>query len=299
MRVTDLGSLQFQQSMMQNNTSTLQNLEQQINSGSSVSEPSDNPVVYQQQQTLQNQLTQITAQQQVVSQQTNLLGQYGGILSSFEGNIQQVRTLVQQASNGATDSSAMPGIADQINTIIESALTQANQNNSGQYLLGGTKQNAPPFVASGPSGQVTGVTYVGDNDFPGIPTGNGQNLQIKLDGKSILSPNGEDFFQTLINIRDQVQQGTLQAAPALQQLASLENNILDKNSDTGSASQYLSSLSTNLQERQTQTLNTLQQAAGVSLPSVISQYEQTQTTQQALFSVISQQSKLSLVNYLK
>ena len=299
MRVSDLSSFQFQQSSMQDNEAKLLSLTKQINSGSTVNQPSDNPIAYQQKQSLQNQLDQMSDQQRTLGTQTNMLRQYDSIIGSFESNIREVRNLVQRASTASTDSTAMPGIANQIDTIIQGALSQANQNNAGQYLLGGTISDTPPFVVTGSPESPTSVIYVGDNSFPGIPLGDGQTLSIQLDGASILKPNGEDFFGTLINIRDQIKQGTLDASSALDQLATLENNVLDKQSSTGSASQYLSSLTVTLQERQTKTLSTLQLTAGADLPSTISEYSQAQLTQQTLFAVISQQSKLSLVNYLK
>lgn len=299
MRVSDVSRYQFLQGSIQDGSSKLLALQKEISSGSTVNQPSDNPVVYQQQETLQTQLTQIGNQKTMLNDQKNKLSQYDGLLGGFESNIQQVRNLVQLASNATTDASAMPGIADQINTIIKGALGQANSDNNGQYLLGGTKSDAAPFVQNGGDSWPTSVNYVGDHSFPGIPVAEGQTLQVNLDGASVFQAKGQDFFNSLINIRDQVKQGKVDSATALQQLSDLEDHMINKRAETGSVTQYLSTLTTSLSTKETQTLTTLQTTSGANLPSAITQYMQTQTTQQAMYAVVSQTSKLSLVDYLK
>lgn len=299
MRIDDSTRFSSQLSALQNHASRAFQLQQEISTGSRVNKPSDDPGMYQLKDELTQRLTGLDADQKFLTEQSNRLDNYDSGLGTLVDNLRQARTVVQRASNASTDPTAIGGLRDQMSRLIDSTLSILNQEVGGRYMFGGTKVEQPPFQRAGGAGPTTSVTYQGDQTFPGVPLPDGQKLNISLDGKSVTQSGDTELFQTLIELRDQLQDKNIDAEPHLSRLESLENHLLQRRSEAGSASRYLDQLKSHLQANEQQTRSELATYTEADLPTSITELMQNETAQQATFSVISRQAKLSLVDFLR
>ncbi|MFN8613333.1 MAG: hypothetical protein U0931_37695 [Vulcanimicrobiota bacterium] len=280
-------------SLAQHNQKAYQ-LQQQIATGSRAVRPSDDPAMYQLHEQLSLRSQKLRTDQEFVGAQKNRLDDYDSSVGSLVEQIRQARSLVQQASNAPADPTQMAAFRDQMNNIINASAATLNSEVAGKFQFGGTKVEAAPFTVS-----ATGVTYNGDGNFPGIPLPDGQTLKVGLDGQSITRSANADYFGTLTSIRDQLGAGSVNSAPALDQLNELENHLLQKRAEAGSASRYLEGLQSAMSSQQTMTDTQLTEQTGMDLATGITQLLQNETEQQATMSVVSRQAKLSLVDYLR
>jgi flagellar hook-associated protein 3 FlgL len=130
-------------------------------------------------------------------------------------------------------------LANEIDTRLEDALKNANTKHNGDYLFGGTKNGAPPFVAvRDANGKITAVNYVG-NAQP-ITGEIGQNVESEAQplganttgsgprGLLTDSRSGADYFNHLVSLRDHLTTGDTAAIAATDRgnLAKDEENFI-------------------------------------------------------------------------
>lgn len=294
MRLDDTSRFQGQLNSLQSHTQKAYQLQQQISTGSRAVRPSDDPALYQLREQLTLRSQKLQNDQQFVGSQKDRLDNYDATIGNLVGQIRQARSLVQQASNAPADTTQMSAFRDQMNNIITASVSTLNAEVAGKYQFGGTKVDAPPFSVG-----TAGVTYQGDQDFPGIPLPDGQTLKVPLDGKSITQSANADYFQTLTSIRDQLNSGSVNSGPALDQLNELESHLLAKRAEAGSASKYLDGVQSSMSSQQLLADTQLTEQTGMDLATGITQLLQNETEQQATMSVVGRQAKLSLVDFLR
>jgi flagellar hook-associated protein 3 FlgL len=114
----------------------------------------------------------------------------------------QARSLVIQATSGATDDTARLAIANQLRQIRESLVSTANTQVGGRSIFAGT--------AAGAAYDATG-TYLGDTGSVAAPVAAGVTMQISRTGTemfgtaSATDPANGDIFQVLDTIAGAVQ----------------------------------------------------------------------------------------------
>lgn len=294
MRLDDTSRYQGHLNSLQSHTQKAYQLQQQISSGSRAVRPSDDPALFQLREQLSLRSQKLKNDQEFVGGQRDRLDNYDATVGGLVDQIRQARSLVQQASNATADSTQMAAFKDQMNNLIHASVATLNSEVAGKYQFAGTKVDSPPFVLN-----TGGVTYQGDQNFPGIPLPDGQTLKVPLDGKSITQSSNAEYFQTLTSIRDQLQSGSVDAGPALEQLKQLESHLLQKRAEAGAASRYLEGLQSSMASEQQLTDTQLTEQTGLDLATGITQLLQNETEQQAAMSVVGRQAKLSLVDYLR
>ena len=294
MRLDDTSRYQGHLNSLQSHTQKAYQLQQQISSGNRAVRPSDDPSMYQLREQLTLRSQKLQNDQQFVGAQQDRLDNYDSTVGGLVDQIRQARSLVQKASNAPADSSQMSAFRDQMNNIIRASAAALNSEVAGKYQFGGTQVDAPPFSLS-----TSGVTYNGDQNFPGIPLPDGQTLKVPLDGKSVTQASNAEYFQTLTSIRDQLQAGSVEAGPALDQLDEIEGHLLQKRAEAGAASRYLEGLQSSMASEQQLTDTQLTEQTGMDLATGITQLLQNETEQQAAMSVVGRQAKLSLVDFLR
>jgi len=299
MRIADSSRFQSQLNSLQNQASRALQLQTEISSGSKVNRPSDDPGLYQRKEELEQRLEGLQGGQRLLAQQTIRLNHYDSSLGSLAENLRKARTITQRASNASSDATAIAGMRNEMDRLIDGTLSLLNSEEGGRYLFAGTRVEAPPFQAQGGTSPVTAASYQGDDRFPGVPLPSGQTLQLPLDGRSVTQTEGVELFQTLIDLRNQLKGDVVDAEPHMSRLEKLENGLLQRRGEVGSAASYLGQLQSHLQAQELHTREEITGLVETDLPESITALLQTQTAQQATFSVISRQSRLSLVDFLR
>ena len=169
-------------------------LQEQIASGKRINRPSDDPTGAEaiiKLKTSQKEIEQFGRAAQTANQK---LTAADDTLNGYENLLQRVRTLVTQGLSDTATQTAKNALATEIESLRGRILNVANSNYNGEYLFGGTRQNAPPFD------QTTAA--------PAAPPPTAQYLQIEpgttaiaigVTADTFLSDATSDIFTDLTN----------------------------------------------------------------------------------------------------
>lgn len=193
----------------------IMNLQEQLATGLAVNRPSDNPLAMRR---AINARAEITKNEQYLTNITSI----SPYQSETESTIMTVVNIVHRANElvlqGASDTNAQTQrdqIAIEINQLLESTLNQSNHITNGRYIFGGTRTQAPPFVAArNADGEITAVTYEGNNERISVEVSDRVRIPVNETGSDVFLqtiPGTTDLFQTLIDLRENLRAGNTNA----------------------------------------------------------------------------------------
>src|SRR5688572_21296418 len=136
-------------------------LQAQLSSGQKISRPDEDPLTAQKILDLQS----TTAQTQQYFRNAGYALDISRSSFSAVDELRKVSDRTGEIVSGIgefTTGQSMRAYGVEVNTLIEQAITGANQKFDGKFLLGGTKTNTAPFtVVRDADGKVTSASYVG------------------------------------------------------------------------------------------------------------------------------------------
>lgn len=193
-RVADNSTAANFTSRVNNQRNRLSILQEQIASGKRINRPSDDPNGAEaviKLKTSQKEIEQFERAAQTAQQK---LTAADDTLNSYENLLQRVRTLVTQGLSDTTTQTAKNALATEIETLRGRILNTANTNYNGEYLFGGTRQNAPPFDQTTAAPAPTPTTPQFIQLEPGTSA-----IAVGVTADSFLSDVTSDIFTDLTN----------------------------------------------------------------------------------------------------
>jgi flagellar hook-associated protein 3 FlgL len=299
---TQLATLVAQQNRLQNQAAT----------GKRVSQLDDDPSVMRQVMDFQVQNSQIAQyRKNITSLQTQAASSYNAIsgLQTISARAGEIATL----ADGTKSPQELSSYATEIAQLIQQGVQLMNSSGQGGYLFGGTQTTQPPFVATtDANGNVTGVTYQGNDSVPAAEIAAGVTLSVQVpgvntsgtgpDGVITDTRNGADFFNHLIALQNHLLAGdtaaiSSQDAPAL---AKDEDNITSQVANNGLIQSHLSTADSLASAQSLSIKQAVAQASDVDLAQTLTQLSAAQTAYQvALASGAKLLSQDTLLNYLR
>lgn len=234
-------------------TRRLLDLERQLATGQRVNTPSDDPLAARRAIAAQS---EITANEQflasITATQPMLVDTESALRTTLD-YIQRANELTLQGLNSTNTQEQRDQIANEVNQLIEGVLQQANSFSSGRYLFGGTRTLAEPFDATRDAdGEITALTYVGNDEDIQIEISDGIRLAINITGEDAFtstSASTVDVLQTLVQIRDNLRAGdTAGLETRLAELEQAQSQILVAVSRIGAVQRRIEDVSANLDE---------------------------------------------------
>ncbi len=174
-----------------NQQNQLNSLSQQLSTGSSLVNPSDQPVVTEQNIQLTAQISQLSNYSQNGQNAQNSLQLESSTLQSVNTLLGQVQQLAQQMNNGTVNGQDLQNASTTMQGYLQQMLQYANsQDGQGHYLFAGSVNGVQPFQQIGNGS----VQYVGDGGQNQLALGAGLQTAISDPGNAIfmssLSGNG-------------------------------------------------------------------------------------------------------------
>lgn len=128
--------------------------------------------------------------------------------------VDDVDVTIAKASNGTWSADDLSLMADDIDATLEQLVDSINGKSSfGDYVFSGTEGKTPPYdVTRDASGEITAVNYVGNQQVKNIQISPTQTIEATAIGEKVFGPSGNDIFQSLIDLRDQMRTGTFTGA---------------------------------------------------------------------------------------
>lgn len=302
-------ALRITQSIMTNrvlrnlNTHTREilHLQDQLSTGRRVVSPSDNPInarralslrtlISNSQQYLDN-ISAISPQFQETSTSIETIYEYG----------QRARELALQAANGTYGPEQLNNIAAEIDQLLEGVLLTANHTTNGRYIFGGTRTDAPPYVATRDAGgQITSVGYVGNNEAIRMAVSDNATMAINEPGPSALQGGGTDIFQTLIDLRDNLRAGNQNSIRDLRlvELDQISDQAMGALARIGAKQNRLERLTTEFEDFILQYEEQMSNQVDADFADVVVSLNAQSNAYQAALSAAAQVIQPSLLNFL-
>lgn len=126
---------------------TMTRSQEELASGKSILEPSDNPYGAAQAITLQSSLDGLTAYEHGAQDGVSWMNTSSSALSSIASQVQRVRELVLQGASGIDSSTDLEDIAEEVEQLTEGIKQDADTQYAGQYVFSGTLTGTAPYKA--------------------------------------------------------------------------------------------------------------------------------------------------------
>lgn len=250
-----MGSLRVTQGMivarslsdLNRQTRRLLELQEQLATGLKVNSPSDDPLAARRAVNIRSVIAKQEQYITNISSAGPLLAESGTSLQTVVSVLQRANELALQGATGTSSQTQMNALAIEVNQLIEATLTEANHQTNGRYVFGGTRTLDAPFVATRDAeGQITAVTYQGNDEAIEIGVTDGISVQINETGQHAFL-SGQNVFQTIIDIRDNLLSGdkTSLQTDRLTELGDAQDQLLISMAAMGATQNRLETLTTN------------------------------------------------------
>jgi flagellar hook-associated protein 3 FlgL len=203
----------------------LANTQQQLSTGLSINQPSDNPYGASLAIQLKNDLAGLGNYQSSVTDGTAWASAADTSLTNVMSMLQRAQELTVQASNGDESSTDLSSTADEIDQLADAMKQEANAQYNGQYIFSGTATNTQPYTTS------TGDTFQGNTGAVTRTIGPSANLQVNVDVSGLLgsgtgAADGK-LLDTLRSIASDMRSGNSAGVADLSsnQLGNLQNSL--------------------------------------------------------------------------
>jgi flagellar hook-associated protein 3 FlgL len=206
-------------------------------------------------------------------------------LSSGETAISQVSDIANQAqqlasqmSTGGQTNAARAQAANQVDQLLDQAISLGNTQVAGKYIFAGYRTSAPPFSKTTVGGVET-VTYSGDtNDFQ-IQVGRNEQVTVGKNGQTVFVDS--NLFAALENLKQAIINNDL---PTIQQQASIlqgtEDSLQTQLADVGIRENRLTDKQNLLTQWSNNIQNQISDLENVDYNQAILELQQKQTAYQ-------------------
>jgi flagellar hook-associated protein 3 FlgL len=286
-------------------------LQQQATTGLKFSLPEDNPSGMA--EVLNLQCTS-SANQQYQTNITNVQNQattVSSALTSLQAIVSKAGEIAT-SSDGTTSPTALQSYATQVNNLIQQAVQLGNtQDSSGNYIFGGTVTSTPPFTATtDANGNVTGVTYSGNNAQIQVEIGPGVTVSANVPGSNtsgsgaagvfVDSASGADLFNHLISLQQDLASGNTAAIASTDapNINKDEDNVVNQVSSNGVLLARLQATSSLTTLRGNSMMSQMSTQTDADLATTLTHLQQTQTAYQAALQSSVMVMNLSITDFL-
>ncbi|HWJ50764.1 MAG TPA: flagellar hook-associated protein FlgL [Solirubrobacteraceae bacterium] len=282
--------------------SKLERSSEELSSGRTILQPSDNPYGASHAIDLQSQLDGLTSYTANVQDAISWTNTAGGAMSNMSSVVQRVRELLVQASNATYNQGDLNSVATEVSQLTETLKQDANTQYAGQYVFSGTLTTTPPYK-QGPEDAYQGnAEAISRSIGPG-----GASVTVNTNISSLLgngagSGDGK-LLETLRTISEHLTGGTAEDRAALNSTdlkaidASMET-LTQLQATAGSVTNQLHVASTRIEDLQSSIGKTLSNTQDADFAKTTMAYSNEQAAYQAALRAGANIVQESLLNFL-
>lgn len=274
----------------------------ELSSGKSILEPSDNPYGTGKAIDLQSTLDGLSNYRTNVDEAISWEHTSSSALSSIGQVIQKARELTLQATSGVNGKSDLENLATEVEQLTESAKQDANVQYAGQYVLSGTLTGTAPYAAGAED------AYHGNEGSITRTIAPGMSIQINQPASTLLG-GGEaakdgKLLDTLRTIAKNMREGTPAALEALdgEDLKNIDANfetLMQMQAQAGGAIDQLQMAENRIEELTTSTTEALSNTQDANYAQVATEYTSDQVAYEAALKSGANIVQMSLLEFLK
>lgn len=302
-RITNQMTTSMVLSGIESDMDQLNSTEQELASGKSINQPSDNPSGTSLTLQLNTDLSNLTSYSSNITQGTGWSDAQTSALSDMTSAVQRVQELVEEAANGSENQSNMSSAADEVNQLIAEIKQDANTQYNGQYVFSGSATGTQPYQSG------ANDTYAGNTGSVSLEVGPSSSLTVSADLSGVLGngqtvagqPGGDgQLLNTLRNIVDDMQSGntTSLSGTDLTDLGNSLNSLTGLSSTVGATTDRLQMASTRITSLQTSDTDALSNIEDADMAKTETTYSSQQAAFEAALDAGSSIVQESLMNFL-
>jgi flagellar hook-associated protein 3 FlgL len=269
---------------------------QQVSTGKSVNQPSDNPAASA--AMVQNTIESGDVDQYTrnVSSALSTVQSASSALSSVVTELTQAVSIGTAGATGTNSSANLQAMVGQVQGILSSVVSQANTSVGGVYLFGGTSTSTPYTPDSSSS---YGYAYNGNSDVNSVVVGDDMSVQVNVPGSQIFSNSSNNVLGSLSNLITALQSGDSSAiSSATTAVDSAVNYIGQQQVLYSNAESQLNSQETNLQQDTVSLTSQANNLIGVNLATAAINLSQAEVENSAAMAAAAKVMPNTLLNYL-
>jgi flagellar hook-associated protein 3 FlgL len=278
-------------------TSVEQQLTEELSSGASIMQLSDNPAAVGANVGLNAAIRADDNYSQTSSSAEGMLQVTDSALGSVVTQLTSAISLATQGNNGTLNASNEQSIATQLSGIQDEVLSLANTSYLGQYLFSGSSSGVPFSLDNSTS--PASVTYHGDSVVNSMQTPDGQSIALNVPGNQIFTASGGSVFGALSQLISDYSSGQTDAAQTdIGQLSSALNYVSNQRVQIDNSLTRLTATASYAQTESTQLQSTQTNLMQADVAQVSVQLKDAETQQAALTQVFASLGNNSLFNDL-
>jgi len=280
----------------------LDTTQQELSTGKSINQPSDNPSGTALTLSMNTQLADLSSYSNQVTDGTGYSQAASTALSDITNAVQRIQELTTEAANGTQTTADMQASAQEVNQLIDEIKQDANTQYNGQYVFSGSATSTAPYQSgsndsyAGNSGQVTRT--IGPNTTLAVNA----NLESVLGTGQTTSgqPAGDGLLlNTLRNISDDMQSGSSTALNSdMTALSTNLNSLTGLSANVGATQDRLQMASTRIQTLQASDTQVLSNTQDADMASTEISYSTQQAALTAALQAGASIVQQSLMNFL-
>lgn len=278
----------------------MSNLENELSTGKTLNEASDNPLAVSEDMSLNDTISQTTGYQNTISQSQTWMNSTSAALSNLNTALQQMQQLVLEGSNGTNeDPAAQSALVASATEIVSNIHQIADTQQGTRYLFGGTATSTAPssYAFSSTASTIPGVAA-----SQSMQVASGVTIPINVTAMSLFQsapPGGADLQQTLTSIVSDLQTGNQQSLST--DLSNLSANMSQINSieaDLGARQTRMTAISNQMNQYATIISNQKGNLEDANMAQVITTFNTDQTVYQAALKLGAQILQPTLASYI-
>lgn len=300
LRITQSGITSRVLSNIQSQTRVLYGLQEQLSTGLRVNSPSDDPIDARRAINTRSILAQNEQFLRNISNSSAFIDDTVSSVQNIQSIYQRTRELTLQGANGTNGQPQLDAIAEEINQLLETAVSEANHNTAGRYIFGGTRTSNPAYsFTRNAQNQIDTVTYEGNDERYGITVGPAASITVNEPGSDVFQ-SAQDQFQTLIDIRDNLLAGNTDGLQTqLAELDTIDRQLGQGIARLGAIQNRAARTEEDLEDFNFQLESLLSKQIEVDYTDVIIKFETQQNAYQAALNAGARVMQNSLIDFLR
>jgi len=300
MRITqNMLTQQFLYNITSDN-SRMSSLENELSTGKSLNQPSDNPLAVSEDMSINSTVTQTTGFQNTISQGQTWMSNTSAAMSNLNTALQQIQQLVLTGVNGTnTDASAQSALAASAKQFVSDISQIMDSKEGTRYLFGGTA------ISTSPSSYMFGTSTLaaGASANVSMLVAPGIEIPVNLSASSLMLNTAvgatANLGATLTSIVNDLAAGSQSSLNIdLSNLSAGMTQVTNLESDLGSRQIRMTAVSNQMSQYATLVTNEKGTIEDANMASVITKFNTDQNVYQAALKLGSQILQQTLVSYL-
>jgi flagellar hook-associated protein 3 FlgL len=282
--------------------SALERTTDELSSGRTILEPSDNPYGASRVIDLQSELEGLSSYESDAQDGISWENTATSAMSNINSIVQRVRELLVQAANGTNNQSDLNTIGLEVEQLTESVKQDADTQYAGEYLFAGTATTTAPYE-QGPNDE-----YQGNAETISRAVGPSATVVVSTNISTLLG-NGAGakdgkLLDTLRTIAEHLRGGTTEDREAIgtTDLTALDGNLetlSELQAVAGSATDQLQAALTRNEDLQTSITESLSNTDATNVAATSIQYANEQAAYEAALRAAATIVQESLLNFLQ